>query len=151
MKKIKIKCSQKVAVPVAMAVLLAVAFAANARAQSQMFRANETLPVKGMPNVRAVFNPATRKYQPLEFNASQRAWVPVAGDFEQYKKLLADRQKPAPSTTPVESTDQPNEAPEILMSVAAPRGFQSGSLGLARTNHFTSINTACTQIGRAHV
>src|SRR5208282_1273985 len=73
--------------------LVAMALTLAGRAQSTAVRFDQTLPVKGMPNVRGVYKPATGKYQPVEYDASSRSWVVVAEDFAQYQTLLAERKK----------------------------------------------------------
>ena len=72
---------------------MAMALTLAGRAQSTAVRFDQTLPVKGMPNVRGVYNPATGKYQPVEYDALSRSWVVVAEDFAQYQTLLAERKK----------------------------------------------------------
>jgi hypothetical protein len=66
-------------------IMTAAATAPAASAPSQM------LPVLGMPNVRAVWNPESGKYQPVELNPRTARWEAAASDFESYRHVLAAR------------------------------------------------------------
>ena len=104
-----------------LSLLAAVACAITGRAQSTVVRFDQTLPVKDMPDVRGVYNPATGKYRPVELDASL-GWVVVAEDFAQYRTLLAERKRAQEAATRAEEAAAQAEtaAPPAQEAVAYP-------------------------------
>ncbi len=69
--------------------LAALVFAGVCAGAERVFRLEETHPVQGLPNVRAVRETASGPFKPAEYRANKKGWVIVAASFEAYKARSA--------------------------------------------------------------
>ncbi|MBI2929887.1 MAG: hypothetical protein HYY24_29870 [Verrucomicrobia bacterium] len=84
--------------------LAALVFAGVCAGAERVFRLEETHPVQGMPNVRAVRETAGGPFKPAEYRANKRGWVIVAASFEAYKARAAAKSETVKQRVKVEST-----------------------------------------------
>ncbi|MCI0534926.1 MAG: hypothetical protein L0Z50_06840 [Verrucomicrobiales bacterium] len=61
-----------------------------------VYRTEQTVPVTGRRDVRAVLNPTAGKYQPVEFDQQRRGWRIVAESFPEYQSVLSSRSPELP-------------------------------------------------------
>jgi len=103
-------------------------------------RFEETYPVVGMTSVRAVYDPVSRKYKPVEFDTKKPGWVVVADDFPQYQAVKHD--SAAANANP---TQTPAIMPATIKDIWAEpgRANSGGSFTVTRPLNSGSVSGGC--------
>ena len=134
------------AVGISLSVLAIAASALVGRAQPVVVNYNQTVAVRGIPQVRGVFNPATGKYQAAEFDPS-RGWVIVADDLSEYLRQRAAQQSAQELGAQMQAAPMDQAAPrwdappsEVVQVVPMPWNGPA-NIVIVRTRRAPSVRT----------